>query len=119
RPVARARALKQWSQLHTLSIQCFDIRTAGRVTSPAGRTVADHRTYAARSAAGVRSPRQGATASRKDAHEAAAAAAACPNVTAARYGGRPASYSSIATSHRPGPGATVTLRSASPSASTP
>ena len=29
RPAARARALKQWSQLHTLSIQCFDISTAG------------------------------------------------------------------------------------------
>ena len=34
---ARARALKQWSQLQTLSIQCLDISTAGRVTKPAGR----------------------------------------------------------------------------------
>ncbi len=40
-PGARASALKQWSQLHTLSIQCLDISTAGRVTNPAGATVAD------------------------------------------------------------------------------
>jgi hypothetical protein len=37
-------ALKQWSQLQTLSIQCFDISTAGRVRKPAGSTVADHST---------------------------------------------------------------------------
>ena len=40
-PEASASAVKQWSQLHTLSIQCFDISTAGRVMNPAGRTVAD------------------------------------------------------------------------------
>ena len=43
-PAARAIALKQWSQLQTLSIQCLDISTAGRVTKPAGATVADHST---------------------------------------------------------------------------
>src|SRR3569833_4589801 len=64
-PSASASALKQWSQLQTLSIQCLDMSTAGRRTNPAGRTVADHSTYAASSAAGVSVVRPGATASAK------------------------------------------------------
>src|SRR5256885_16525516 len=60
-PGARARALKQWSQLQTLSIQCLDLSTAGRRRNPDGVTVADHRTEQASSAAGGRAPRPGAT----------------------------------------------------------
>ena len=42
KPGARASALKQWSQDHTLSIQCLDMRTDSRVIMPSGATVADH-----------------------------------------------------------------------------
>ena len=81
-------ALKQWSQLQTLSIQCLDIRTAGRVTKPAGATVADHRTYAASSAAGVSAPRHGATASTNAVN--ASTASRCDLVEPGGAGVRPA-----------------------------
>src|SRR5690242_36095 len=117
-PAARASALKQWSQLHTLSIQCLDISTAGRVRNPAGRTVADHRTYAASSAAGVSLVRHGVMASAYWANSVAAAAAICPKVWEVRYGGRALSYSSIATSHG-SVSSRVTLRSVAPSCPVP
>lgn len=43
-PGASARALKQWSQLQILSIQCFDMKIDSRVRNPLGATVADQST---------------------------------------------------------------------------
>ena len=84
---ASARALKQWSQLHTLSIQCFDISTVSRVTKPRGRTVADQSTYAASAAPGC-SARQGATPSANAANSAARAATTSSKRCVGRERGR-------------------------------
>ena len=82
RPGASAIALKQWSQLHSLSIQCLDMSTDSRVTKPLGATVADHSTYAARAAAGVLGSRQAAMSSRYSAKSPALSATTSAKVEA-------------------------------------
>src|SRR3712207_4063191 len=91
-------ALKQWSQLQILSIQCLDISIPGRVTKPAGSTVADHNTYAASSAAGASAPRHGAIASTNSVNSRSTAATASSKDDDAANGRRPVAYSSIAIS---------------------
>src|SRR3989440_6267017 len=63
------------TEIYTLSLH--DALPISR--NPAGRTVADHSTYAASSAAGVRSLRQGATASTKESNSARTLSTTRPN----------------------------------------